>query len=176
MSSIENSSEGILENLICVNRVSKVVKGGRRFSFSACVVVGNGAGKVGYGLGKANEVPSAIGKATEAAKRMMQSRGSRVPLKNNTILYPIESKYKASKVRIQPSPEGTGIIAGTSMKAVFTVAGIQNITGKSYGSRNKINVVVSTINALQSMSTPSEVAKRRGLTVEQVFEKDVSEE
>ena len=176
MSSNENSREELLEKLICVNRVSKVVKGGRRFSFSACMVVGNGAGKVGYGLGKALEVPVAIQKATEAAKRMMQSRGSRIPLRNKTILYPIESKYKASKIRIQPSSEGTGIIAGASMKSVFTAAGIENITGKSYGSRNPINVVVSTIKALQSMSTPSEIAKRRGLTVEQVFEKDASEE
>lgn len=175
MSSNENSRDDLIEKLIQVNRVSKVVKGGRIFSFSACVVVGNGSGKVGYGLGKAREVPEAIKKAIEAAKKMMNSASSKIPLKNKTILYPVEYKYKASKVRIQPSAEGAGIIAGGSMKAVFTAAGIENITGKSYGSRNVINVVISTIKSLQSISTPSEVAKRRGLTVDQVFEKDVIE-
>ena len=154
-----------IEKLVNIRRVVKVVKGGRIFGFSALVVVGDGNGKVGYGTGKAREVPLAIQKAMDKAKRSMKP----VPLINGTLHYPITSSVGAAKVYMQPAADGTGIIAGGAMRAVFECVGIRNILAKSYGSRNPINLVRATINALDSMRSPRRVAKRRGIPVQKIF-------
>ncbi len=133
-----------LEKLIAVNRVSKVVKGGRIFSFTALTVVGDGNGRVGFGYGKAREVPAAIQKAMEKARRNMVD----VDLNGHTLQHPIKGRHSGSKVYMQPASEGTGIIAGGAMRAVLEVAGVQNVLSKCYGSTNPINVVRATINAL----------------------------
>ena len=157
-------SDALEEKLVQVNRVAKVVKGGRIFGFRALTVVGDGNGKVGFGRGKAKEVPIAIQKAMENARRSMVD----VELNNNTLWYPVKAKHGAANVYMQPASEGTGIIAGGAMRAVLELAGVQNVLAKCYGSTNPVNVVRATINALSTMESPETVAVRRGKKVEQV--------
>jgi|TARA_B100000768_G_scaffold44612_1_gene43400 small subunit ribosomal protein S5 len=157
-------SDALEEKLVQVNRVAKVVKGGRIFGFTALTVVGDGNGKVGFGRGKAKEVPIAIQKAMENARRSMVD----VELNNNTLWYPVKAKHGAANVYMQPASEGTGIIAGGAMRAVLELAGVQNVLAKCYGSTNPVNVVRATINALSTMESPETVAVRRGKKVEQV--------
>merc|ERR1712157_119385 len=153
-----------LEKLIAVNRVSKVVKGGRIFSFTALTVVGDGNGRVGFGYGKAREVPAAIQKAMEKARRNMVD----VDLNGHTLQHPIKGRHSGSKVYMQPASEGTGIIAGGAMRAVLEVAGVQNVLSKCYGSTNPINVVRATIAALENMNSPESIAAKRGLSVDEI--------
>jgi small subunit ribosomal protein S5 len=154
------------DKLVYVNRTSKVVKGGRKFSFSAIVVVGDGNGEIGYGCGKANEVPAAIQKAMESARR----NRVRVPLKGSTMQHEIIGRHGATKVFMKPASEGTGIIAGSAMRAVFEVMGIKNILSKVIGSTNPMNVVRATVDGLVNMSTPESIAEKRGKTVEEILE------
>ena len=161
------NEEGIQEKLVQVNRVAKVVKGGRIFSFTALTVVGDGNGRVGYGRGKAREVPLAIQKAMEAARRNMVS----VDLKGTTIQYPISARHGAAKSFMQPASEGTGVIAGKTMRAVLEVAGVHNVLAKCYGSTNPVNVVRATFKGLQTMRAPESVAEKRGLTVDEIMGK-----
>ena len=154
-----------LEKLIAVNRVSKVVKGGRIFSFTALTVVGDGNGRVGFGYGKAREVPAAIQKAMEKARRNMVD----VDLNGHTLQHPIKGRHSGSKVYMQPASEGTGIIAGGAMRAVFEAVGVRNVLAKINGTRNPVNVVRATINGLAGMASPSYVAAKRGKTVEEVL-------
>jgi small subunit ribosomal protein S5 len=162
----KQQQEGDLqEKLVQVNRVSKVVKGGRIFSFTALSVVGDGKGKVGFGRGKAREVPAAIQKAMEAARRNM----IQVDLNNGTIQYAVKAAHGASKVYMQPASEGTGIIAGGAMRAVLEIAGVHNVLAKCYGSTNPVNVVRATFNGLSEMSSPEDVAAKRGKTVEEIL-------
>lgn len=144
----EDNNEGLQEKLVQVNRVAKTVKGGRIFQFTALTVVGDGNGKVGFGRGKAREVPIAIQKAMEAARRNMIS----VDLNGDTIQYPTKGVHGASKVYMQPASQGTGVIAGGAMRAVLEIAGIQNVLSKCYGSTNPVNVVRATFNALKEMT------------------------
>ncbi|MBC3767586.1 30S ribosomal protein S5 [Neptunicella marina] len=153
------------EKLIAVNRVSKVVKGGRIFSFTALTVVGDGNGRVGFGYGKAREVPAAIQKAMEKARRNLVT----VDLNGHTLQHPIKGRHSGSKVYMQPASEGTGIIAGGAMRAVLEVAGVQNVLSKCYGSTNPINVVRATINALVEMKSPDQIAAKRGLSVDNIL-------
>ena len=159
-------TEGDLqEKLVQVNRVAKVVKGGRIFSFTALTVVGDGKGKVGFGRGKAREVPIAIQKAMEAARRNMIE----VELDGGTIQYPIKASQEASKVYMQPASEGTGVIAGGAMRAVLEIAGVENVLAKCYGSTNPVNVVRATFNGLRDMASPDDVAAKRGKSVEEIL-------
>lgn len=158
------SSEDLQEKLVAVNRVAKVVKGGRQFGFTALTVVGDGNGRVGYGYGKARELPLAIQKAMQAARKNLKT----VRLKKETLQYEIVGRHGATRVFMQPASEGTGIIAGRSMRAVFECAGVRNVLAKSYGSRNPINVVRATLNALAGMRSPEEIAAKRGKTVEEI--------
>lgn len=160
----KDNTEGMIEKLVQVNRVSKVVKGGRIFSFTALTVVGDGKGRVGFGHGKAREVPAAIQKAMEAARRNMIS----VDLKGNTLQYPIKARHGASRIFMQPASEGTGVIAGGAMRAVLEIAGVQNVLAKCYGSTNPMNVVRATFNGLKAMSSPEEVAAKRGKSVAEI--------
>ena len=160
----QDNEEGIQEKLVQVNRVAKVVKGGRIFGFTALTVVGDGNGRVGYGRGKAREVPLAIQKAMEAALRNM----IQVDLKGSTIQYPITSRHGASKFFMQPASEGTGIIAGKTMRAVLEVAGVHNVLAKSYGSTNPVNVLQATFKGLQEMRSPESIAEKRGMSVEEI--------
>lgn len=162
----EQRTEGdLLEKLITVNRVAKVVKGGRQFGFTALTVVGDGEGRVGFGYGKAREVPLAISKAMEAARKSM----IRVQLKDgSTVQHAIVGWHGATKVIIRPASEGTGVIAGGGMRAVFEVAGVGNVLAKSYGSRNPINLVRATINGLRNMHDPEFIAAKRGKSVEEI--------
>ncbi len=157
--------DGLEERLVAVNRVAKVVKGGRQFGFTALTVVGDGNGKVGIGYGKAREVPLAIRKAMEKARKEMKY----VPLKDGTLHYPVVGRHGAAKVFMQPASVGTSIIAGGAMRAVFEVVGIKNILSKCIGSKNPINVVQATVNALCSMQEPDYIAAKRGKTVEEVL-------
>ncbi|MEH6552172.1 MAG: 30S ribosomal protein S5 [Pseudomonadales bacterium] len=152
------------EKLVQVNRVAKTVKGGRLFGFSALTVVGDGKGKVGFGRGKAREVPLAIQKAMEAARRNM----IQVDLNGDTIQYPIKARHGASKVYMQPASPGTGIIAGGAMRAVLELAGVHNVLAKCYGSTNPTNVVRATMNGLSNMRSPDSIAAKRGKTVEEI--------
>jgi small subunit ribosomal protein S5 len=161
----KNNSEGMIEKLVQVNRVSKVVKGGRIFSFTALTVVGDGKGKVGFGRGKAREVPAAIQKAMEAARRNMIA----VDLKGSTIQYPIRAHHGASKIYMQPASEGTGVIAGGAMRAVLEIAGVQNVLAKCYGSTNPVNVVRATFKGLKGMRSADDVAAKRGKTVGEIL-------
>jgi len=163
-SGTQQNQEGLFEKLVAVNRVAKVVKGGRIFGFTALTVVGDGAGKVGLGRGKAREVPVAIQKAMENARRNMQE----IALDKDTLQYAIIGEHGAAKVYMQPASQGTGIIAGGAMRAVFECAGVRNVLAKSYGSRNPINVVRATVNALVHMHSPQEIAAKRGKTVEEI--------
>ncbi|NJN52719.1 MAG: 30S ribosomal protein S5 [Gammaproteobacteria bacterium] len=156
--------EGLVEKLVQVNRVAKVVKGGRIFAFTALSVVGDGSGRVGFGRGKAREVPAAIQKAMEAARRNMID----VELNGGTIWYPITERHGASKVFMKPASEGTGVIAGGAMRAVLEAAGIHNVLAKCYGSTNPVNVVRATFKALRNMRSPQQVADKRGLPLEQI--------
>ena len=160
----DSSTDGLQEKLITVNRVAKVVKGGRQFGFTALTVVGDGEGRVGFGYGKAREVPAAIQKAMEKARNSMVS----VQLRGTTLQYPLSAEHGASKVFMQPASEGTGIIAGGAMRAVFEVMGVHNVLAKSLGSRNPINVVRATVNGLSALRAPEEVAAKRGKTVEEI--------
>lgn len=157
--------DGLEERLVAVNRVAKVVKGGRQFGFTALTVVGDGNGKVGIGYGKAREVPLAIRKAMEKARKEMKE----VPLKDGTLHYPVVGRHGAAKVFMQPASVGTSIIAGGAMRAVFEVVGIKNILSKCIGSKNPINVVQATVNALCSMQEPDYIAAKRGKTIEEVL-------
>lgn len=156
----------LIEKLVHINRVSKTVKGGKRFGFAALVVVGDGKGRVGFGHGKAREVPEAISKATAAAKKTMV----RVPLREGrTLHHDVNGRWGAGKVHLRSAPAGTGIIAGGPMRAVFEVVGITNVLAKCIGSTNPYNVVRATLNGLKSMNTPAEVAAKRGKTVEEIL-------
>ena len=162
----DQRTEGDLqEKLVQVNRVAKTVKGGRIMSFTALTVVGDGKGKVGFGRGKAREVPVAIQKAMEAARRNMIS----VELVNATLQYPVKARHGASKVYMQPASEGTGVIAGGAMRSVLEIAGVQNVLAKCYGSTNPANVVRATYNGLRDMVSPEDVAAKRGKSVEEIF-------
>ena len=160
----EGNDDGLKEKMIAVNRVTKVVKGGRRFGFSALVVVGDGDGTVGVGYGKAREVPAAIAKGVEEAKKAF----FRVPRIQGTIPHPVQGEKAAGVVMLRPASPGTGVIAGGSARAVLECAGVHDVLAKSLGSDNAINVVHATVAALQSLEEPEQVAKRRGLSVEDV--------
>lgn len=158
-------SEELVEKLVSVNRVAKVVKGGRVFGFTALTVVGDGNGSVGFGYGKAKELPIAIQKAMQSAKKEMKQ----ISLNKNTIYYPIKGRHGASKVYMQPAPDGTGIIAGGAMRAVFECVGVSNVSAKSFGSSNPINIVRATMNALENIKSPEHMAKKRGKQVNQIL-------
>ena len=164
MATNDVSGEGFREKLITINRVAKVVKAGRQFGFTALTVVGDGEGSVGFGYGKAREVPLAIQKAMEKARQNMQ----KVSLNGPTLQYPMTANHGSSKVFMQPASAGTGIIAGGAMRAVFEVVGVQDVLAKAIGSRNPVNVVRATIKALSDYSSPDQVAAKRGKSVEEV--------
>lgn len=157
-------SDGLQEKLVAVSRNAKVVKGGRIFSFAAITVVGDGNGRIGFGRGKAREVPVAIQKALEAARKNMRN----VVLKGGTLHSQVTGKHGATKVFMKPASEGTGIIAGGAMRAVCEVLGVKNVLAKIIGSTNPINVVRATLKALQSVSTPEHMAAKRGKTIEEI--------
>jgi len=161
----DKNEEGMQEKLIQVNRVAKVVKGGRIFGFTALTAVGDGNGRVGFGRGKAREVPLAIQKAMESARRNMIT----VNLDGHTLQYPIKAKHGASKVYMQPASEGTGVIAGGAMRAILELAGVQNVLAKCYGSTNPVNVVRATFNGLRDMRSPEDIANKRGKSVEELL-------
>ena len=159
------TAEDLIEKLVAVNRVAKVVKGGRQFGFTALTVVGDGAGRVGFGYGKARELPLAIQKAMQSARKSLID----VSLRDDTLQYEMKGRHGATRVFMQPASEGTGIIAGGAMRAVFECAGVRNVLAKSYGSRNPINVVRATVGALKSMRSPQQIAAKRGKTVEEIL-------
>jgi small subunit ribosomal protein S5 len=161
----EGNEDGLKEKMIAVNRVTKVVKGGRTMSFAALTVVGDGDGRVGMGKGKAKEVPVAVQKAMEAARRDMV----RVQLRNGTIQHNVRGQHGAAKVLMAPAPAGTGIIAGGPMRAIFEVMGVTDIVAKSLGTSNPYNMVRATMDALRRSTTPAEVAAKRGKTVEEIL-------
>ena len=162
----KDEGDGLLERLVAVNRVSKVVKGGRQFSFTALTVVGDGNGKIGFGYGKAKEVPIAIQKAMDKARKNV----IQVDLKEGTLWHPIKAIHSGSKVYMQPASDGTGVIAGGAMRAVFDVVGVHNVLAKSQGSNNPQNLVRATINGLKNITSPDSIAAKRGKTVEEVMQ------
>ena len=164
----ESQSNELQEKLVAVNRVAKVVKGGRIFSFTALTVVGDGNGRVGYGYGKASEVPAAIAKAMDQAKANIAE--NKVELNNGTLFHEVKGTHAGSTVFMKPASEGTGIIAGGAMRAVLEVAGVKNVLAKAYGSTNPGNIVRATVAALNSMKSPAEVCAKRGLTLEDILE------
>ena len=159
------SGDEFVEKLVAVNRTAKVVKGGRQFGFTALTVVGDGSGRVGYGFGKAREVPVAISKAMAQARKNLIN----VALRNDSLHYAIKGIHGATRVYMQPAADGTGLIAGGGMRAVFECAGVRNVLAKSYGSRNPINVVRATMNALISVQSPDDIAAKRGKRVEEIL-------
>lgn len=161
----EEQDDGIREKMIAVNRVTKVVKGGRILGFVALTVVGDGDGRIGMGKGKSREVPVSVQKAMDQARRAME----KVPLRNGTIFHAVEGHHGASRVMLHPAPEGTGVIAGGPMRAIFDVMGIRNIVAKSHGSSNPYNMVRATLDALSKLRSPSEIAAKRGKTVEELI-------
>ena len=160
----EDRDDGLREKMIAVNRVTKVVKGGRILGFAALTVVGDGDGRVGMGKGKSREVPLAVQKAMDEARRKM----FKVSLRGGTVHHAVIGRHGASKVLVAPAPAGTGIIAGGPMRAVFEVLGISDIVAKSHGSSNPYNLVRATLDALQRINTPSEIAAKRGKSVEEI--------
>ena len=162
----EGRDDGLKEKMIAVNRVTKVVKGGRTLSFAALTVVGDGDGRIGMGKGKAKEVPVAVTKAMDSARRNM----IKVSLKNGTIQHKVVGEHGASRVLMAPAKPGDGIIAGGPMRAVFEVVGVTNILAKCHGSTNPYNIVRATLNALENLNAPSDIAAKRGMTVEQLTE------
>ena len=161
----EERSDGLREKMVAVNRVTKVVKGGRVLGFAALAVVGDGDGGVGMGKGKAREVPVAVQKAMDEARRKM----FKVTLKNGTLQHAVVGQHGAAKVFMQPASEGTGIIAGGPMRAIFEVMGVTNVLAKCIGSTNPYNIVRATLSGLSAMSTPAEIAMKRGKTVEEIL-------
>jgi small subunit ribosomal protein S5 len=161
----EGRDDGLREKMIAVNRVTKVVKGGRILGFAALTVVGDGDGRIGMGKGKAREVPVAVQKAMEAARRNM----FKVSLRNGSVHHTVMGEHGASRVMLNPAQTGTGVIAGGPMRAVFEVMGVTDIVSKSHGSTNPYNMVRATLDALKRSNTPSEIAAKRGKTVEELF-------
>jgi small subunit ribosomal protein S5 len=161
----DKPDDGMREKMIAVNRVTKVVKGGRIMGFAALAVVGDGDGRIGMGKGKSKEVPVAVQKAMEEARRKM----IKVTLKNGTLQHMVSGKHGASSVMMIPAKDGTGVIAGGPMRAIFEVMGVTNVVAKSNGSTNPYNMVRATLNGLAKMNTPSEIAAKRGKTVEEIL-------
>lgn len=161
----EEQGDGLKEKMIAVNRVSKTVKGGRVMGFAALTVVGDGDGTIGMGKGKAKEVPVAVQKAMEEARKNM----FKVPLKNGTLHHTVIGSHGAAKVMLSPAPEGTGVIAGGPMRAVFDVLGVRNIVAKSIGTSNPYNMVRATLSGLANLYTPSDIAAKRGKTVQDIL-------
>jgi small subunit ribosomal protein S5 len=161
----EKTDDGLREKMIAVNRVTKVVKGGRIMGFAALVVVGDGDGRIGMGKGKSKEVPVAVQKAMEEARRKM----IKVPLKNGTLQHTVYGKHGASSVMMSPAKDGTGVIAGGPMRAIFEVMGVTNVVAKSIGSTNPYNMVRATLDGLAAMNTPAEIAAKRGKSVEEIL-------
>jgi small subunit ribosomal protein S5 len=161
----DERDDGMREKMVSINRVTKVVKGGRILGFAALTVVGDGDGSVGMGKGKSREVPVAVQKAMEEARRKL----FKVSLKNGTVHHTLMGKHGATEVMIQPAPEGTGIIAGGAMRSVFEVIGITNVVAKAHGSTNPYNIVRATLNGLSAMNTPAEIAAKRGKSVEEIL-------
>ena len=157
--------DDFIEKLVAVNRVAKVVKGGRQFGFTALTVVGDGNGTIGFGYGKAKEVPLAIQKAMDKARKNMK----KISLKGDTLQHSLTGIHGAANVYMQPASDGTGIIAGGAMRAVFEAVGVRNVLAKINGTRNPVNVVRATINGLSSMSSPEKVAAKRGKSVEEIL-------
>jgi len=161
----EERDDGLKEKMISVNRVTKVVKGGRILGFAALTVVGDGDGRIGMGKGKSREVPVAVQKAMDEARRKM----FKVSLKSGTLHHTVMGRHGASRVFLAPAPDGTGIIAGGPMRAIFEVMGVTNVVAKSHGSSNPYNMVRATLDALRNMNTPSEIAAKRGKSIEEIF-------
>lgn len=161
----EERADGLIEKMVSVNRVSKVVKGGRIMAFSALAVVGDGDGRIGMGKGKAKEVPVAIQKAMDQARRNLV----KIPMKGRTIHHEVMGRHGATKVFMQPAKEGNGVKAGGPMRLVFDVMGIHNISAKVHGSTNPYNIVRATLDGLNRLYTPAEIAAKRGLTVEEIL-------
>lgn len=161
----EEIDDGMIEKLIAVNRVSKTVKGGRQFTFTALTVVGDGAGKVGFGYGKAREVPVAIQKSMEYARKNM----STVDLNGATLFHSVKAGHGAARVYMQPASEGTGVIAGGAMRAVLEAVGVKDVLAKATGSRNPINLVRATVKGLVDMQSPARIAAKRGKKVEEIL-------
>ncbi|MBE0593547.1 MAG: 30S ribosomal protein S5 [Burkholderiaceae bacterium] len=161
----EERDDGLREKMIGVNRVTKVVKGGRVLGFAALTVVGDGDGRIGMGKGKSREVPVAVQKAMDEARRKM----IKVPLRNGTVHHRVVGRHGAAEVFVAPAPEGTGIIAGGPMRAVFEVMGVSSVVAKSHGSSNPYNIVRATLNALSQVNTPAEIAAKRGKSVEEIL-------
>ncbi len=159
-----DNDDGFIEKLVAVNRVSKTVKGGRQFTFTALTVVGDGAGKIGFGYGKAREVPVAIQKSMDQARKTMIV----IDLNEHTLWHPVKSGHGAARVYMQPASEGTGVIAGGAMRAVFEAVGVKNVLAKAIGSRNPINLVRATVKGLTMMQSPSRIAAKRGKKIEEV--------
>ena len=161
----DERDDGLKEKMVAINRVTKVVKGGRILGFAALTVVGDGDGAIGMGKGKSREVPVAVQKAMEEARRKM----AKVSLRNGTVHHTVMGRHGATTVMIQPAPEGTGIIAGGAMRAVFEVVGVTNVVAKAHGSTNPYNIVRATIDGLSKVNTPAEIAAKRGLSVDQIL-------
>ena len=161
---VEEIDDGIREKMISVYRVTKVVKGGRILAFAALTVAGDGNGSIGMGTGKSREVPAAVSKALERARKSMK----KVPLNNGTIFHTVEGHHGASRVLLMPAAEGTGVIAGGPMRAVLDAVGVRNVLAKAYGSTNPYNMVRATLNALGNLHSPADIAAKRGKTVEEL--------